>query len=680
MLKVNIKSKIYKMKNHQLKALDNVQFEINKPKLVCILGPSGSGKTTLMNIIGALDSDFSGDVIINDKSLKEARNKELDSYRKNTVGFIFQQFYLLNRFNVYDNVAMALTLSNVKDKKKQIMSLLKDVEMDKFYKRKVNVLSGGQKQRGCIARALANNPDIILADEPTGALDSRMGHEIMSMLKKLSKKRIVLVITHSDELTNEFADAIIKMEDGKIVDIIENNKVEIDEEKKSKTITKSVMSYGKAFAHSLKNLWFRKGRTIATAIGMSVGIVGIALAFALSNGSSKLVKAQIDSLMPSNMVTVSLKDTETGKSTMKHMNFSAPALFSAEDVNNIMALDRNMSYYWGVPTFVMEEFFSEVSLSKDDAISAPFNDKSFMCINGPEPYESISGNLTLGRAPENKNEVAISLTTAKTLLGNDDNIDSLINKDLYIKYGPLASIGADDEENTILTFKIVGISSLNTLGNSIYQNSIDTLELYQNLTNVQREKFEFIELYVYLNRNLTSTEIKDVINKINKDQDKFVFMSSAETTMDDVQTFMNAVRNVLIGFSSISVVVAILMIGIVIYISVIERVDEIGILRAIGARKKDIRNLFLSESMIIGFFAGTIGVLVSTGLCSVINLLISSIIKSYGMPFGNSNIAILDPLVAISLILLCILLALIAGLIPSLKAARMDPIVALRRN
>jgi ABC-type antimicrobial peptide transport system permease subunit len=179
---------------------------------------------------------------------------------------------------------------------------------------------------------------------------------------------------------------------------------------------------------------------------------------------------------------------------------------------------------------------------------------------------------------------------------------------------------------------------------------------------------------------LSSEEIKTVISKLNEKQDKFNFVGAADNIIDSAQTFMDVVRNVLIGFSSISVVVAILMIGIVIFISVIERIDEIGILRAIGARKKDVRNLFLFESMIIGLFAGVIGILVSKGICNIINSAVSSLVKGYGLQIGNITVAMLDPKVALALILTCMFLALIAGVIPSLKAAKMDPIVALRRK
>ncbi|MDD3304606.1 MAG: FtsX-like permease family protein [Bacilli bacterium] len=345
-----------------------------------------------------------------------------------------------------------------------------------------------------------------------------------------------------------------------------------------------------------------------------------------------------------------------------------------------MKLDERIETYWPVPTNTAEEFFSEVSLSKNDATSSTFEENSVYLMNGPEPYETLNNNLTLGRAPENKNEIVISLTTAEALLSDDKNIDSLVDKDLYIKFGPNMSVGRDDERNQVLTFKIVGITSINTMGYSVYQNVDDLLSLYENLFSIKRNDMKFIQLLVYLDSDLRNDEIKAAVEELNNQQDKFTFVGAAESMMDGVQTFMDTVRNVLIGFSSISVVVAILMIGIVIYISVIERIDEIGILRAIGARKKDIRNLFLSESMIIGLLAGILGVLISMGICSIINATVAFLIRSYGMQLGNISVAVLDPMVALALILTCIILALIAGVIPSLKAAKMDPIMALRKK
>lgn len=697
MLKVDIKSKIYKMKNEAFKALDNVKFEIDGNGLVCILGPSGSGKTTLMNIIGALDSDFDGDVIINNKSIKEFKTKDLDNYRKNTIGFIFQQFYLINRFSAYDNVKVALNLSNFKDRKSKTMNLLKEVEMSKFAKRKVNVLSGGQKQRVAIARALANNSDVILADEPTGALDSKMSTEIMELLKKLSKTKLVLIITHSQELANQYADTIINMEDGKITGIesqtqdiknnenVESNKKNEDKDeeksKKSKVKKDSGMSFFKAFKYSLKNFTTRKARIIATAIGMSIGIVGIGMALALSNGTMNIAKSQVESIMPTNMITVTYK-SNTNESSISNMMQTSDKTFKYSDFEYLKSLNSNVTHFWIVPSNVYKDWFTEISINKSDAQTAEYEDSSFFTNQGFQPYENVNGDLTLGRAPENKDELVLSLNTANFLLTSDKSLklSDLINKDIYIKFGPIQSMGKEDDNNQILTFKIVGITSTNTTNYAIYQNSMDTLELYGSLYNMKKEDMKYVEAYMYLNKNLTSSQITDTIKDLNSKQDEFELTGTATTTLSSVETVLNVVKNVLIGFSSISVIVAILMIGIVIYISVIERISEIGILRAIGARKKDIRSIFLFDSTVIGILSGILGVAVTRILCVVVNKAIVGILGKYGMTIGNIQIADLSNTASLSLIAVCILLSIIAGIIPSQKAAKLDPIVALRRS
>ena len=684
MLKVDIKSKIYKMKNENFKALDNVKFEVENTGIVCILGPSGSGKTTLMNIIGALDSDFDGDVIVNNKSIKESKSKDLDSYRKNTIGFIFQQFYLINKFTAYDNVNVALNLSNVKDKKNKVMDLLKKVEMDKFSKRKVNVLSGGQKQRIAIARALANDPDIILADEPTGALDSKISIEIMELLKELSKTKLVLIITHSQELTDKYADTIIKMEDGKVINI-ENVKDKKNKDVLTSSNSKSGMSYFTAFKYSLKNLFSRKARVISTSIGMSIGIIGIGLALALSNGTMNMAKSQVEGIMPVNMISATIKSATDSKPVKEMMTGDDSKMFKFSDLEDIKKLNSNIAYYWSIPTDVTKEFLTEVSLSKTDTESTDVETTSFITMNGFEPYENVTGDLTLGRSPTNKDEIVISLNTAEYLIGVNKSIkiNDIIDKDIYIKIAPMRPSGKNEKDNItnkILPFKIVGITSINTMGYSMYQNTMDTLNLYETMYNEKKEDMIFMETYIYLNNNLNTSEIKNVINDLNTKQDKFEFKGAADSTLSGVETVLTVVQNVLIGFSSISVIVAILMIGIVIYISVIERISEIGILRAIGARKKDIRNIFLSESVIIGLLSGLLGVLVTNILCVIINTVIVNILNSYGMNMGNVQIANLSNVAALSLIVVCVILAAIAGIIPSLKASKMDPIVALRRS
>lgn len=678
MLKVNIKSKIYKMKNEELKALDNVNFELPSSGITCVLGPSGSGKTTLMNIIGSLDSNFEGDVNINNKSLKSYSSSDLDSYRKNTVGFIFQQFYLVNKLTAYDNVLTALNLSNLNNKKEKINELLKSVGMDKFSNRKVNRLSGGQKQRVAIARALANNPDIILADEPTGSLDSKTSTEVMEILKELSKTKLIVIVTHSKELASKYADNIINMQDGKILNIETINEIKdtLQENTDSNLKNSSKMSFFKAFGYSFKNIFRAKARTIATSIGLSFGIIGIGLALAMSTGTLDIAKAQISSIMPTNMIRVLVdnKSEDDVKSYMSAMN--EENLFEMNDLIEIKNDNKNVSHFWPIPINVMESFFKEVSLNSSNMETAEIEGDSFLTNNGFEPYENVKNNLTFGTAPSNENEIVVSLNTAEYLKKESEKVEDIVGKTLYTQFGSYVS----NEKNQILEFKIVGITSVNTMGHSMYQYSLDTLKLYEKLYNTTKDKMKISEAYLYLNDNLTSSQIEDIVKKLNDSSEKLKFVGAAQNTLSNVETVLNVVKNVLIGFSSISVIVAILMIGIVIYISVIERISEIGILRAIGAKTKDIRNIFLSESMIIGLLSGIIGVAITYGACSLINNTIVSLLNQNGLSMGHIEVAKLDINIALILVASCVILAIIAGVIPASKASKMDPIDALRRG
>ena len=285
MLEIKKISKVYETENFKQKALDGVSISFRENEFVSILGPSGSGKTTLLNIIGGLDKYTSGDLIINGVSTKEYTDRDWDTYRNHSIGFVFQSYNLIPHQSVLSNVELALTLSGVskEERRKKALKALKRVGLEDHVHKRPNQLSGGQMQRVAIARALVNDPDILLADEPTGALDSKTSVQIMDLLKEVANDRLVIMVTHNAELAEEYSTRIIELKDGKVVnDSKEFDKnEEIKERKKTK---KTNMSFKTALSLSLNNLMTKKGRTLLTAFAGSIGIIGIAMILSLSNG------------------------------------------------------------------------------------------------------------------------------------------------------------------------------------------------------------------------------------------------------------------------------------------------------------------------------------------------------------------------------------------------------------
>ena len=280
----NIK-KSYKTGDFVQHALKGVDLKFRKNEFVAILGPSGSGKTTLLNVIGGLDRYDSGDLIINNKSTKKFKDSNWDFYRNNCVGFIFQSYNLISQISLRDNVILSTTLSGYSKRERKDMAInaLKRVGLERHIHKKPNQLSGGQMQRVAIARALVNNPDIILADEPTGALDSKTSTQIMDLIKEIAREKLVIMVTHNDVLAKDYANRIIEFKDGEVIH--DSNPI-TDKEKSNDTlkIKKTRMSYLSAISLSFNNLKTKKGRTFITSFASSIGIIGIALVLALSNG------------------------------------------------------------------------------------------------------------------------------------------------------------------------------------------------------------------------------------------------------------------------------------------------------------------------------------------------------------------------------------------------------------
>ena len=308
MLKLENIKKDYITGESKVEALKGISIEFRKSEFVSILGQSGCGKTTLLNIIGGLDRYTSGDLIINNKSTKKFKSKDWDAYRNYSIGFVFQSYNLIPHQTILSNVELALTISGVsrKDRKQRAIKVLEEVGLKDQIHKKPNQLSGGQMQRVAIARALVNNPDIILADEPTGALDTKTSVQIMEILKEISKDKLIIMVTHNPELAEKYSTRIVKILDGVITDdsnpYTEDDK-KIEEEQNAKT-GRTSMKFFTALRLSLNNLMTKKGRTILTSFAGSVGIIGIALILAISTGVNNYIKKVEEDTLSSYPITI----------------------------------------------------------------------------------------------------------------------------------------------------------------------------------------------------------------------------------------------------------------------------------------------------------------------------------------------------------------------------------------
>ena len=356
MLQIQHIRKEYRTGKLVQKALDDVSLNLRDSEFVAILGPSGSGKTTLLNIIGGLDRYDSGDLIINGISTKKYKDRDWDSYRNHTIGFVFQSYNLIPHQTVLSNVELALTISGISrsERRKRAIDALEKVGLGEQIHKRPSQMSGGQMQRVAIARALVNNPDILLADEPTGALDSDTSVQVMELLKEVSKDRLVVMVTHNPELAYEYATRIVEVKDGKILsdsdplDISE----EITEEPVHKNMGKSSMSFLTALSLSFQNLKTKKARTLLTSFAGSIGIIGIALILSISNGVSGYIKAmeedtlseyplQIQSTgfdLTAMMVSASVDSPDNKKDNDIGVTPAVTNMFSKMSTNDLAAL------------------------------------------------------------------------------------------------------------------------------------------------------------------------------------------------------------------------------------------------------------------------------------------------------------------------------------------------------
>lgn len=905
MLQIQQISKTYVTGDLKQTALDGVSLNLRDSEFVAVLGPSGSGKTTLLNMIGGLDRYDSGDLIINGISTKKYRDRDWDSYRNHTVGFVFQSYNLIPHQTVLANVELALTISGIRRRERRRLAVqaLEKVGLGSQIHKKPNQMSGGQMQRVAIARALVNNPDILLADEPTGALDTETSVQVMDLLKEVAKDRLVVMVTHNPELAEHYATRIVRLRDGRVTGDSAPFAVENERPAEHRTMGRASMSFGTSLSLSFNNLRTKKGRTLLTAFAGSIGIIGIALILALSTGVNDYIADIQKSTMTSYPITIESETTEVSglmaggaaqtKKTSHGLNgvyATGQDLKSASGVsvntkkNNLTAFKK----YLDNPSSKIRRYVgvNGIVYSYDTAFSVYTHDSEGTLVNtdgstldgtsdssgnsakggmhavrnamlgtsassggmqellpgvrGKTVSAAVTDNYKLlyGTWPEKYNEVVLVLdknneistktlyelgilptseyrrlmekldagekvtlkerkwsyrtlcaqtlellpacdTYQKNSSGNfesaatdaaktetllkgavklrisgvirpkgDDGTASISTPLAYTRlltnylidradasavvlaqkkspkvsvlngmtFEPtndaakiadarryLSNLGISDkaemfrsiaqsqyanQPQRLAALEQADESTLAAMLDSylkhpsdrvlltIYKTSITPGSYADNLAAfgaVDRGTPSSVSIYAdsFDSKNAIADCIKDY-NKSAADADKISYTDYVALLTSSVEKIVNVISYVLIAFVALSLVVSSIMIGIITYISVLERTKEIGILRALGASKRNISQVFNAETFIIGLCSGAIGIGAALILLVPGNALIRSLTKSANIT------AVLPVRDALILIALSVGLTLLGGLIPARKAAKKDPVVALR--
>lgn len=683
-LEIKHVNKKYKVTNKEyFQALYDININFKNGELVSIVGESGSGKSTLMNLIGGLDSDFTGQIIAGGENLGTLTDKLLDKYRKDKVGFVFQSFNLISHLSILDNVTLALTLSNVSEKEKveRATKMLKMVGLESQLKKKPTQLSSGQKQRVAIARALINNPEIIIADEPTGALDTTTSIQILKILKEIADSgKLVIMVTHSEKVAS-VSSRVIEISDGRIISDHKNknykkekpqeNAIKESEPKKEDKKLKQNLSLWSAIRLSIHNMWASKTKNFLMAFGVAIGIGSLILMLCFSSGITDYIDATMKSYSDPTIVTIS-------KRSEKLMSFNT---FTDEEIDNLtndintyltsqnieyQITDENVSYGFNVITmfgqltanliydvngdgedetmpiyylYTTPPYYTEQNLIEGEMSTA---DGGIMLT--PAVYEFFGEESPIGK------KVEISIFYNDASLGNPNSNDTEISAK--------TTIPIDEEITAIVDTSVMS-------GFPVVYIDYNLLASYYE--RIMESSLTPNSIYV----KTDSEEITNAINQYLSTRDDVT--GSIEESLANMFTEMaNIIGTSLTVISLISLLVSAIMILVVMYMSVSERTKEIGVLKSIGARKKDIRRIFSSESFLVGLLSGICG-LVFAGIL----ILIVYIVLTTFVGFAPLSFKWYYPFIALGV---SIVISVLSGLYPASKAAKLDPVESLRRE
>jgi len=605
-----------------VKVLKDINLQFRDKELVAILGPSGCGKTTLLNIIATVEKVDSGTLYYGNSEISSLSDRALNSYRQHYISYIFQNYNLINHLNVKDNIAISCELKKQKYHNTLIKTVMEKFNLNGLEKQDPKVLSGGEKQRVTIARSIINESSIILADEPTGALDSHNSHLVMQLLYNLAKEKLVILVTHNEILAKTYATRIIRLSDGQII----SDSNPFNEKYNLKFLSsKTRLSFFTIIKLAYNNFKSKKVRSYLTVFAYSIGLISLTLVLCISKGFNLEIK------------------------NFEAELYNYPIIISKEAVNINGLFDKKEKHDLNQINInkretVVHNKIDEKLLSLVDSINLDIlTGKSFYKEIATE-FRSVSHvnpnnqyfNLLSGRYPEHNHEVML-------LLDSNYGIDEKVAVYLDIRSGPINSV--INQKLDDLT--IVGVVQsehhyFRDLNGILYDDSLFDAEI----TDI----FLFAKSY----------EHKAAIKEHLKD---YYLLDEAKTVLDLTDKLMRGIVLILMAFSLIALLVSTIMIAIITYIAVLERLKEIGLLKTLGASKNDIKNIFLIENLIIAFLASSFTLELSFGITKIIN---NYVLKQLGI----IHIAKFDGTIVLMIVSLSVLLTALAGWLPAHFASK----------
>ncbi len=660
----------------KFQALKDVHLSVEEGEFVAILGESGSGKSTLLNVISGLDRYDSGEITINGMTTKDFSQKEWAVYRNNYVGFVFQEYNLVDHLTVVENVELPLLLQGIVPKvaRERAIEKCKLLGLKNHTHKLPSKISGGQQQRTAIARALVTNPKVILADEPTGALDSENAVVILDILKVLSKDHIVILVTHDEDFANQYATRIVTLEDGMIISDTDKRDYGF-ENTTSLNLKYPNMKLKVLWKFAKNNLKKRMIRTFFTALTMSIGLISIFLIVFLVNGIRNEVTDFVEDIIPEDQYYV--------KSEINH------TLLNEEDYAFINQQNEVTEAYF---QYTIRPLTNNLYGNKENYDFYDSENYRIIGIPNLEKHYANRNNL-IGDYPKNENEIIITTNYAETLIEMQNLSEKDFKEDVILDLILSKTITVERVSSRILLsekFKIVGIiydqnqnevylknSKVEKMAQAIEEDDIDYI-YYGDSGNLVDKR----QLTIFLNTN-DNKKIDDLEENLTKEG--LVLKNPVQEVYGSINNFFDTVLYILLGTAAVSLLVAGILVGLMIYVSVIERIKEIGILKSIGAKARNIRSLFIFESGFIGLLSSFIALVISLLITLLINMIFNSTIGALFRTFEVTQfeefkLLHIDVLAIIIVFGVSIIYSVICGLIPAIIASRLDAVEALRKE